>query len=201
MNATVLIADDHGFTLEGMQRAVGETDGLCVVGVASCGIEAIGLARRLEPDLAVLDFQMPDATGLEVVAEIARWSPGTRCAIVTGVTRPAVLTQIARAGVPGLFLKGASPQEICAGLVRVAQGATVLPEGLDMAASGPELSPREREVLQGIARGLTNAGIAEDLSISPKTVESHRASLMRKLGVHSTAALLARAVRDDLVSF
>lgn len=201
MTATVLLADDHGFTLDGMQRAVDGTEGLRVVGTASGGIEAIALARQLKPDLAVLDFQMPDATGLEVVLEISRWAPDTRCAIVTGVTRPAVLAQIAQAGVAGLFLKAAPPEQICAGLLRVASGETVLPEGISVSDGVPDLSPREREVLEGIGRGLTNSGIAESLSISPKTVESHRASLMKKLGVHSTAALLARAVRDELIRF
>ena len=196
MAPRVIIVDDHGFTLSGMQRLFAEA-GFDVVGTAPGGIEGIALGRRLRPDLAVLDFAMPDATGLEVFAELSRWSPDTRCAIVTGETAPGLLRQLAEAGVHGVFTKATAPADILAGLRLVVQGERVLPAL--PAAPAEVLSMREIEVLQGIARGLTNAGIAEALAISPKTVETHRASLMRKLGVHSTAALLVKAMRDRLI--
>ncbi|WP_417605401.1 LuxR C-terminal-related transcriptional regulator [Primorskyibacter flagellatus] len=204
MPVTLLVADDHAFTLDGMQRALSRIDGVQVVATAHNGIEAIALARAHRPDIAVLDIAMPGANGLEVVVELRRWSPGTRCVVVTGTPAPGVLRQLQELGVCGLFVKSADPQEICAGIARIVAGETVIAPEIAMriaeetAADG--LSERELEVLQMIARGLTNSGIAEALSISPKTVESHRASLMRKLRVHSVAQLLIRAVRDGLFS-
>jgi DNA-binding NarL/FixJ family response regulator len=202
MAITVLIADDHAFTLLGMQRALAALPGFAVVATASGGVEAIALARAHRPDIAVLDYAMPDITGIEAIAEIRRWSPETRCALVTGTSSDAVLRQLDESGIHGLFLKNADPDEICEGIRRIGQGETVRGSGLPRPADtdAPQLSDRETEVLFGIGRGLTNAQIAENLGISPKTVESHRTSLMRKLGVHSTAALLLRAVRDGLLS-
>lgn len=195
MTTRVLIADDHGFTLAGMEAALSAHGGFDVVGTAQGGLDTIAQGRRLRPDLAVLDFAMPDATGLEVFLELRRWTPDTRCAVVTGVTEAETLRQIVEAGVHGLFQKGDDPDEIVAGLVRVAGGARVVPDGLE-AGDETKLSGREIEVLMGISRGQSNREIADSLSISPKTVETHRASLMRKFEVHSTAALVVAAVRS-----
>ncbi|TCS67438.1 LuxR C-terminal-related transcriptional regulator [Primorskyibacter sedentarius] len=204
MPVTLLVADDHAFTLDGMQRALSQIDGFEVVAVAHTGIEAIAQARAHRPDIAVLDIAMPGANGLEVVVELSRWSPETCCVIVTGSPTPGVLHQLQALGVRGMFVKSADPNEICEGIKQIAAGETVIaPEiqqRLDDEDASNALSERELEVLQLIARGLTNSGIADALSISPKTVESHRASLMRKLKVHSVAQLLIRAVRDGLIS-
>ena len=204
MPVTLLVADDHAFTLDGMQRALSRIDGFKVVATAHNGIEAISQARAHLPDIAVLDIAMPGANGMEVVVELNRWSPATRCVIVTGSPTPGVLRQLLDLGVRGLFVKSADPKEICDGILRIAAGETVISPDvqrrIDEESAAGRLSERELEVLQMIARGLTNSGIAEALSISPKTVESHRASLMRKLNVHSVAQLLIRAVRDGLVS-
>lgn len=200
MPLSIIIADDHGFTLFGMQRMLADLPAFDVLGVTGSGLEAIALCRRHKPDIALLDFSMPDATGLEVYAEIKRWSPDTHTAILTGNVTPSAWEKIAAAGVQGIFLKTQELSEICDGLIQIGDGHAVYApevwERLDRATKGPLLSDREREVLYGIARGLTNSSIAKELSISPKTVESHRASLMRKIRVHSTAELVVSAFRD-----
>ena len=203
MAKTILIADDHAFTLDGMQRALSAVDGFELLDPVSGGLAAIARAKALRPDIAVLDFMMPDATGLEVMFEIRRWSPDTRCVIITGNSAPAVLARLVESGVHGLFLKAMAPAEICAGIEAVAAGGTVVPAEVlrlaDQSQDVPRLSDRETEVLFGVAKGQTNAEIADALSISPKTVESHRALLMKKLGVRSTASLLVTAIRLGLI--
>lgn len=196
----VLIAEDHAFTLSGMQHALAADPRFDVVAAVSSGLAAIAQGRIHQPDVAVLDHGLPGANGLEVFIELRRWSPGTRCMIVTGNTQPALLTQLHQAGLPGLMSKGCATSQVLAAVVAVAGGQIVRSDDV-AAAIGPStvedtgLSLRERQVLAAIADGLTNAGIADKLSISPKTVESHRASIMRKLDVNSTAALVVRAVR------
>lgn len=201
MPVSLIIADDHAFTLQGMQRTLDQRPEFRLLASAGTGIDAIALARRHTPDLAVIDFAMPDASGLDVFIEISRWSPATRTVIVTGSESLAALQSLVSAGVHGIFLKTQPPLSICDGLLKVARGETVMGQPvLDILESdtGPSISERERQVLIGISRGLSNPGIARELSISPKTVESHRASLMRKLEVHSTAELIVRAMRDGL---
>lgn len=194
---SVLIADDHAFSSAGLQRLL-ENHGLHVLPPVATGIDAVVLARAEKPDLAVVDYDMPGATGLEVLSEIRRWSPETKVAILTGSTSATLLASMRAAGVDGLFLKSTAPSEICAGLMRVAKGEQVI--GLETDNPLPALSKRELQVLSCIAEGLTNNGIAEKLSISAKTVESHRSSLMRKMQVQSLPTLLMRAIQLGLIS-
>lgn len=202
---SVLLVDDHAFTLSGMQRSLQEAGGFDVVATTGRGVDAIRLGKRLAPDLAVLDYVLPDATGLEIAIELRRWVPRTRIALVTGgITAPAA-ELLSEAGVTGLFSKGDDIAGICAGLRRVAAGESLIADQLaslpDAAGNGPKLSPREIEVLMAIADGMTNSGIADALGISPKTVDSHRTSLMRKMGANSAPQLLVRAARLGLIDF
>lgn len=147
---------------------------------------------------------MPDATGLEVFAEVRRWAPETRAAIITGNPTSALFAQLEAAGIDALFLKNALVDEICEAIARIARGERVISAAaraeIDAASDRETLSPRELEVLQGVAMGLTNAAIAERLSISPKTVDNHRTNLMRKLKVRTSAALVAEAMKNGLVT-
>ena len=203
MPITAVIADDHAFIVAGISAALAETFGFDIVGTARDGIEAIVLIKKHRPDCAILDLSMPGANGLEVFVEARRWSPQTRVAIVTGNPSAAMFAQLVGAGVDGIFLKSAPAEEICAGLGAVARGVRVIPPEIG-AVGHPgrgkaELTAREIEVLHGIARGMSNAQVAELLGVSPKTVDSHRTTLMRKMDVHSTATLLVRAIRDGLI--
>ncbi len=201
----VLIAEDHAFTLEGLQHALQASGFIDVCATASDGISAIARARIHQPDVALLDFAMPDANGLEVVAEIARWSPATRCVILTGTSSPDVLARIVEAGVAGLFTKGCPANEVLDGVLRVARGERVVSLVAQQVLSQAEaamnltLTARERQVLESIACGLSNKAIAGILKISHKTVDSHRMSLMRKLGVKSAPALVLAAIRRGLI--
>lgn len=203
MVKTVFLADDHALLLSGLRQALNDTPGLRVVAEAADGIEAISLIKRVKPDCAVLDHTMPGATGLEVVIEGRRWSPETRFVVVTGTALPAVLRELRDTGIEGLLLKTTPPDVLCRAVRDVANGGKVLPEDvqklIDEADQANLLTDREREVLRSVARGHSNTRTSELLGISAKTVESHRASLMRKLNVNSTAALLVRAMRDGLI--
>lgn len=203
MPVTVVIADDHDLTVRGMASMLDAHGGFQVVATANNGIDAIVAGKLHKPDIMLLDMSMPDATGLEVFAEVRRWSPNTRAAIITGNPTPAIFAQLEGVGIDGLFLKNAPVEEISAGIVRIALGERVISAGaqaaIDAASSREPLSKRELEVLQNIANGLTNSKIAERLSISPKTVDNHRTNLMRKLHVKSSASLIVEAVKSGLI--
>lgn len=199
----VVLADDHPLSLAGLEDALRARGGIKVVGRAANGISALSLIKKLSPDCAVLDLSMPGATGLEVVLEAQRWSVPTRFVIVTGTGTPQVLAELDRAGVPGIFLKSAPIDEICDGILAVAAGHSAISQAvqkiLDVSQQAESLTTRELQVLQAVARGLTNRAASEALGISSKTIDTHRTNLMRKLGVRSTASLLVRAMRDGLI--
>ncbi len=187
----------------GLEQVLRDHNRFEVVGTSTSGLEAIGLARKLSPDLMVLDYAMPDVNGLDVFLEVSRWSPDTKTALVTGTSNTKLLHRLRDAGVHGLFQKSSDPTLLCAGFLRILAGECVTCPATAAQMREPHasanLSHREIEVLNCIADGLTNAKSAERLNISPKTVDSHRTALMRKLGVNSTASLLIRAVREGLI--
>ena len=203
MTTRILLADDHPLTLSGLAEALDARAGFEVVGRAENGISAIAMIKSQKPDCAVLDLTMPGATGLEVVIETRRWQIDTKFVIVTGTGTPNVLRELVRADVNGIFLKNAPVSEICDGIARVASGETVVSDTaqkiLEAAEETDNLTSRELEVLQAIARGMTNQAASEALGISIKTIDTHRTNLMRRLGVRSTATLLVRAMRDGLI--
>lgn len=203
MPKTVVIADDHPFTAEGMESVINSVVDLKVIGTASNGIEAIAMIKRLKPNCALLDLSMPGANGLEVFLEAKRWSPDTRFVIITGISAASLFKQLYDAGIDGLFVKNSPPEEISAGVSKIANGLRVIsPQAqaiIDEAEQKQQLSARELQVLQGLARGQNNRQIAESLGISPKTIDTHRTTLLRKMNVNSTAALLVAAMRGGMI--
>ena len=199
---TALIADDHPIVRGGVASIVQDL-GLEIIADVSTGPDAISAAKSYKPDLAVLDISMPDAQGSEVFLEIKKHSPRTRVAVYTGLSSSGLLSDLLAAGVDGLFLKQGDPSLLERGLYLVVQGAKfVSPDVvalLEERPPGPELSPRERQILNLVTRGMTNAEIGDQLNISPKTVDNHRTSLMSKLDVHSLSELLAYALREGLL--
>ena len=203
MTKRVLIADDHLFVSWGLAKALSAIEDVAIIGAVANGIDAIVEIRKSRPDCAILDYNMPGANGLEVFLESKRWSPETRFVLLTGSATPAILTKLVEAGIQGLLLKDSDETEItgvvrdvCAGRTAIGDSARRL---LNQPADHLPITDRELAILQALARGHTNASAAEALGISPKTVDSHRSSLMRKFAVNSTASLLLAAVRAGLL--
>ena len=174
-----------------------EPDGIVVVAEASNGIEAVSAAKRHKPDLIILDISMPLASGAEVFEDIRRWSPDTRIVILTAVTSPGLLSNVKQGGAAGLFSKGGSNEELFAQIPEILRGGTYFAESITQIIEEDEnrieLTARERQYLAMVIGGKSNSDIADVMGISAKTAEKHRASMMKKLGVHSAAQLFHRA--------
>lgn len=199
----ILIADDHAFVSWGVAKALSALEEVEIIGSVTNGIEAIVEIRKSKPDCAILDYNMPGANGLEVFLESKRWSPETRFVLLTGTAASEAIVTLVGAGIHGVCLKDGTEMEIvdivrqvCAGRTAISAGAREL---MRTTETGVSVTDRELAVLQAIARGHTNATAADALGISPKTVDSHRTSLMRKFAVSSTASLLLAAVRAGLL--
>ncbi len=203
MQTRVVIAEDHLFVSQGLVSALSSIEGLTVLQTVANGIEAISAIRKHRPDVAILDYNMPGANGLEVFLEARRWAPETRFLVLTGSMQAEMLAQMVEAGVHGVMLKDGSEAEIINAVRQVRAGRTMIGASaqrmLDSASGTTDLTDRELAVLQAIARGHSNISAAALLGISPKTVDTHRTSVMRKLGAHSTASLLLTAVRAGLL--
>jgi len=174
-----------------------------IVGSVTNGIDAIVDIRKKKPDCAILDYNMPGANGLEVFLECKRWSPQTRFVLLTGSVFAPTIVKLVEAGIHGVSLKDGSETDIVDIVRQVLAGRTAIGASARRLIEAPgqtlPVTDRELAVLQAIARGHTNASAAEALGVSPKTIDSHRTSLMRKFAVNSTASLLLSAVRAGLL--
>jgi len=202
ISCRVLIADDHELIRQAVRPLLRAIEGVAIVAEADDGFAAIALAKKLKPDLLLLDVAMPKASGLAVIGEVKRWSPGTRIAVLTGITGASVLAQLRDSGVVGLLSKTCTAQELDRGLRHIVAGEEYVSEDLrgfvEAGGAMGALTMRERQVLALAAQGSSNKEIAALLNISAKTAENHRTSLMRKLGVHSAAELVALVLRDNV---
>lgn len=200
---TVVIADDHALVRNALKDIVIKIDNTVVVGEADNGVAAITLAKTLKPNLLILDSAMPLARGMEVFGEVKRWSPGTHTAVVTGFTSVGHLADWIAGGINGMFLKTCSPEEMRKGFSLILAGGSyyskAVMDALEGVADKPALTMRERQILHLIATGQSNKEIADQLSISAKTVDNHRTRMMSKIGVRSTAQLLAYALKEGLL--
>lgn len=201
---SMVIADDHEIVREGVKLLLGQYPNLAIVAEATNGLEAISAVKRHKPDLLMLDVSMPYANALEVLIEVHRWSPATKVVVFTGVTSTAMLAELIKSGVDGLIHKSHGSREVCKAVEKVLAGQRFIQSEIltlieETTVENP-LTSREKQVLQLIVTGNTNAQIAELLSISPKTVDKHRSSLMKKLNVHSVAELMAYAAREGLLA-
>ena len=202
-----VVADDHAIVRSGLRTALEtpgqiELQGIEVVAEAENGLEAIALTRQHKPDLLLLDVQMPLAGGVEVIVEVRRWSPGTRIVVLTGVTAVGMISALVDSGVDGLFSKGDDNTELYARLPGILRGQRHVAArfvSVLNAPARPQLSGRERQILNMILGGHSNKEIAALLGISAKTVDKHRTSMMQKLDVHSVPQLMAFALREGLV--
>ncbi|TNF34399.1 MAG: response regulator transcription factor [Gammaproteobacteria bacterium] len=203
-----VIADDHQIVRDGLRTAF-TTPGLItpggidVVAEAGNGFEALAEVKQHKPDILTLDIAMPLAGGAEVVTDIKRWSPDTRIVILTGINAPGLISTLLDNGVNGMFSKGASLQELYDKLPLILRGGRYIAQQfvdtMEAHRSSQSLTDRERQTLNMILSGKTNKEIAQLMSISPKTVDKHRTSLMQKLNAHSVAELMAFALREGLI--
>lgn len=208
MSLRILLAEDHVIVLQGL-RAILEKEGFEVVGEASDGREAVRLAEKLRPDLAVIDVAMPLLNGVDAAREIMRASPGTRTVMLSVHSEEHYVIEALRAGATGYLVKTKAAQDLVQAIREVSRGAVYLSPGISRdavmaylngdGALGDPLTQREREVLQLIAEGKTTKEVANVLGISVKTAESHRSRIMEKLDIHETATLVRYAIRQGII--
>ena len=209
----VLVADDHAVVREGIRAVLASTPDFEVVGEAGDGAEALDLAASLEPDVLVLDLTMPGLSGLAVAERLHAARASTRVLILSMHDHPEYVLQAVRAGASGDVLKDAQPDELRAAVRAVRGGREYFhpaaaqqlsaalreeSERADRSSALEQLTRRERDVLIRIARGRTNKEIAAELGISPRTVETHRDGIARKLKMRSVADLTRLVVETGL---
>lgn len=210
----VLIVDDHAVVREGLRAVLDGHSDFTVVAEADTGAGALTSIGEHQPDIAVLDVSLPDRSGLDVAQTIRQRFPGTRVLILSVYDDAEYVRRAVQVGAGGYLLKDSSPQELREAIRAVHRGASVfgapvaqhlstaLADGQprsDHAAALDQLTPREREVLRLIATGLTNKEAGARLGISPRTVETHRENVLRKLGVRSVAELTKLAIRAGVI--
>ncbi len=201
---SVMLVEDHGLVRRGFRRLLEDDAEIAVIAEASDGHEAVELARKLHPDVAVIDFGLPSMNGAVATRQILKACPNTAVLIVSMHDEPACVQSCLVAGARGYLLKNALDLELVQAVKQVAAGTEVLDPRLSVhardSAPGPSLSTRELEVLQLIVNGKSNKEIGLILGVSFNTVAVHRANIMQALGIHNTAELVVYAMRNGLVS-
>lgn len=199
---------------EGLGAMIDSKEQLEVIGQAGNGRDAVDLADRLHPDITVMDVWLPNLSGIDATTEIIRQDPNAKVIILSVHEKQSIVEQSIRAGAMGYVVKSACSRELFEAIEAVRNGKSYLSpavtqsmldaiktkHGSQEGKGIASLTAREREVLQLIADGQSNKEIAAELHISPRTAESHRASLMRKLGAHKVSSLVRIAIREELVS-
>ena len=211
----IVIADDHAVMRTGLRLLLDGQADMEVVGEAGDGWETVEKAVSLEPDLLLLDISMPGMSGLEAASEIRRRAPGIKLLILTMHDDEAYLRQFLQIGASGYVVKKAADTELVAAIRAVQRGETFIYPTLTRVlvdsyihkreppkpgTPADELTPRETEVLRLVAQGYTSQQIADQLSISTNTVETHRAHIMEKLGLRGRAQLFRYAVARGLLN-
>jgi len=212
MTMRILLADDHALVRAGLRALLAELPDVEVVAEAGDGHEAIGLIREKKPDVALVDVTMPKLNGIEVAARVKKEMPETRVVIVSMHADDAYVHRALVAGAAGYLLKTADRAELEMALRAIGRGERWLSPAVSKkvvagyTGGGPprdepfeRLTPRQREVLQLIAEGLSTKEIAARLDVSVKTVDTHRTELMERLGIHGVAGLVRYAIRVGIV--
>ncbi len=210
----VVIADDHPVVRRGLRALLETLDGIDVVGEAGDGVAAVAEVERLTPDVVLMDLHMPGLAGIEATRQIVKGDSGTAVLVLTMFEDDTTVLTAVQAGARGYLLKGADQDEIGRALRAVASGEVIFGPGVAASVLGmvggvaredsptepfPELSPREREILQLLASGQRTASIAATLYLSPKTVSNALTSIFAKLDVDNRAAAIVLAHERGLV--
>jgi two-component system, NarL family, response regulator LiaR len=200
----VLIADDHAVVRQGLRTFLDLQDDIEVVGEAADGAEAVALAERLAPDVVLMDLVMPGVDGVEAIRRLRERAPATRAVVLSSFIDDDRLFPVVRAGAAGYLLKDVQPAELVDAIRTVHGGGALLhPQvaaRLLAEVAGDPLTPREREVLSLVGRGMANKVIARELGLAEKTVKAHVSSILGKLGVADRTQAALYAVREGLVS-
>jgi two-component system, NarL family, response regulator NreC len=212
---SVVLVDDHPIVREGIRRLLATQSDFTLVGETDQGLMALELVEQLRPDLAIVDLLLPDLNGIEVTRRMLRVSRHTRIVALSMYSDELHVLEALRAGALAYIVKGASPEMMLTALREALAGRRYLTPPLtddlieSYASDRPPAPPkadryelltnREREVLEWLARGLTYAEIAEKLTISPRTAETHRTNLMRKLQLKTPADITLYAIQRGLI--
>ncbi|HEX6384478.1 MAG TPA: response regulator transcription factor [Anaerolineae bacterium] len=210
----LILADDHFVVRSGLRMLLEARPDFEIVGEAETGVEAVEKVNALQPDVVLMDIQMPDMGGIEATRRIKKAHANTAVLALTMHEDDQYFFEMLQAGASGYVPKRAAPDELVSAICTVQRGDVFLYPSLatrlvqrflgrtevdDGAALYDDLTPREQEVLVLIAEGLTNAEIAEKLVISIKTVDRHRENIMRKLDLHSRVSLVKYAIKMGLI--
>jgi two-component system, NarL family, nitrate/nitrite response regulator NarL len=206
---TAVVVDDHPFFRDGVARGLTQSGRVRVLGEAENGREGLELIARESPDVAVVDYQMPDLDGIGVVQAVTRDKLRTRVLLLSAEVDSAIVFSALEAGASGYISKDSRRGEIVEAVIDVAKGKTVVPPELAAGlvgeirlrsqSNGPILSEREQQVLRGFARGLSVPDLAAELYIGVSTVKTHTQRLYEKLGVNDRAAAVAEGMRRHLL--
>jgi DNA-binding NarL/FixJ family response regulator len=206
----VVVADDHAVVRRGLQQILGETDDILVIGEASTAVEVRHIVQVTPCDVVVLDVTLPGGNGIELIGDVRRARPQTPVLILTAHSEDQYAVRALRAGAAGFLTKESAPEHLVEALRKLAAGgryisaavadqlaAYVASEGV--ARPHDALSDRELQILKLIASGRTVSQVAEELSLSVKTVSTHRTRLLKKMNMKTNAELTSYAVRAQLV--
>jgi DNA-binding NarL/FixJ family response regulator len=209
----VLLADDHMLVRAGLRKLLESIPDIEVVGEAGDGLALLGLAAELRPSLVLMDIAMPGLNGLEATARLSKEWPEIKVLILSMHQTEEYVRMALRHGAAGYLLKDAAPLELELALKALLRGETYLSPAVskgvlsdyvkrlrDEEPMGTRLTPRQREVLQLVAEGLSSKEIARRLDLSIKTVDTHRGQVMKQLDIHEVAGLVRYAMRIGLVS-
>lgn len=214
MNVKILLVDDHPLLRSALRQVMAHQADIVIVGDTATGAAALQLAQELSPDLVFLDVHLPDLDGIEVSRRLRKLLPRVKIIIYSGdLSRPLVDAAL-EAGVSGYVSKSNSPQEVLQALTSVLSGhlflspeasASILEDYCQKLANHVEpakisISERDKELIRMVAEGRRNKEIADQLKLKPKSVETYRARLMKKLGCASSAELVRYAIREGIAS-
>jgi two-component system, NarL family, invasion response regulator UvrY len=200
------LAEDHTIVRWAIREALSAADDIEVVGEAGTAAETLAMVQNMKPDVLLLDITLPDRSGIDVLDDMRQLDTAPLVVVLTWHTEPSYAVRAISAGAHGYVHKGGEPAELLDAIRTVARGERVIPPGVEqMLASGnghpaSALTARELQVMEMLARGMTNREIAEHLGISGKTVDTHRGHVLKKLGVRNNSELTTFAVKHGYIT-